>query len=481
MLDAGTRVTEVDNDGRVALILAAQEGHVTVVTTLIERGTPLESHGHDGRTALRAAAAAADNIFEVIRYLVNAGANVNACDADGRTALYALAVDGRVDTATLLLNAGADASITDTEGRSPLHAAAWHGHRDFVQLLLDHGVDCDISDKEGRTPLHSAAWQGHTNVVTLLIERGVRVNHVCLQGATALCVAAQEGHEGVVRALLRAGADPTRADRCGRTPARVAARGGHAGIVRLLKEHATSGVLCLQNGCGTARQHGATNSNQTSSSSTESALDARRPVVGLMTNTQSTNQSSSSSGAGGGAAGVENHSLTFTQQLQQCSLSPVREPSSVPSYYATPRARASSSDEMIIEPIWQRRSESRRPGAMVMGRTALAMNSPEIRRTGMTSEPQVSKGVGGVESRLHVTDIAGELHRISSGNKQRNSNGIITNPGYSPTTPDVTLYAPSRGIYANPSESSDDGTSNKPSKQPASRPSGLALKRETPL
>jgi len=70
LLEAGARVMEVDNDGRVALILAAQEGHLSVVRTLIEMaGTPLESRGHDGRTALRAAASA-DNCFDLIRYLV---------------------------------------------------------------------------------------------------------------------------------------------------------------------------------------------------------------------------------------------------------------------------------------------------------------------------------------------------------------------------------------------------------------------------
>ena len=107
------------------------------------------------------------------------------------------------------------------------------------------------------------------------------------------------------------------------------------------------------------------------------------------------------------------------------------------------RCRASS-DEMVIESVWQRRQHggSSRPGAMVMGRTALAMNSPESR----------------------------------SGKRQ--SNGVVTNPGYSPTTPDVTLSTSGRcaadAVLASP-DSSDSGQL-----KPA-RPSGLALKRETPL
>jgi len=454
LLEAGARVTEVDNDGRVPLILAAQEGHLAVVRTLIESaGTPLESRGHDGRTALRAAAAA-DSCFELVRYLVQVGCDVNARDADGRTALYTLAVEGQLEAAAWLLHAGADPMSTDAEGRTALHAAAWHGHRDVAALLLDHHVDPDACDVEGRTALQSAAWQGHTSVVSLLLERGASVDRVCMQGATALCVAAQEGHEGVVRALLCAGADATRADRCGRTPSRLAARGGHVGIIRLLKERTSNTAPCVHNGCGSRP---VVNGNQTSSSSTESP-DPRR-VTGVTAppqNSVSTNQSSSSSGAGG----VDCQGLSFTQQLQQCSevthavdsgISSMRELSCGPRPHdqktTGPTQCRASSDEMVIESVWQRRqhggsSSSSRPGAMVMGRTALAMNSPESR----------------------------------SGKRQ--SNGVVTNPGYSPTTPDVTLSTSGRcaadAVLASP-DSSDSGQL-----KPA-RPSGLALKRETPL
>ena len=53
LLDAGALVTETDNDGRVPLILSAQEGHMQCVETLLRCGSDIESRGHDGRTALR--------------------------------------------------------------------------------------------------------------------------------------------------------------------------------------------------------------------------------------------------------------------------------------------------------------------------------------------------------------------------------------------------------------------------------------------
>ena len=53
LIESGARVTETDNDGRIALVLAAQEGHLAAVKTLLDAASPLESRGHDGRSAFR--------------------------------------------------------------------------------------------------------------------------------------------------------------------------------------------------------------------------------------------------------------------------------------------------------------------------------------------------------------------------------------------------------------------------------------------
>ena len=56
LLDQGAKPNEVDNDGRIALIQAAQEGHVGVVKRLVEAGSNVNHRSHDGKTALRVAA-----------------------------------------------------------------------------------------------------------------------------------------------------------------------------------------------------------------------------------------------------------------------------------------------------------------------------------------------------------------------------------------------------------------------------------------
>ena len=56
LLEQGAKVNEVDNDGRIALIQAAQEGHLEVVQRLTEAGSTVNHRAHDGKTALRVAA-----------------------------------------------------------------------------------------------------------------------------------------------------------------------------------------------------------------------------------------------------------------------------------------------------------------------------------------------------------------------------------------------------------------------------------------
>lgn len=534
LLEAGARVNEVDNDGRIPLILGAQEGHLSVVTTLADAGSMLEAKSHDGRTALRTAAL--EGHQDVVHSLLcRKNIDVNYRDADGRSTLYMLALDNRLSMAALLLDHGADVEGCDFEGRTPLHVATWQGHYEMVELLLGRGANPDAVDHDRRTAIQSAAWQGRHEVVRLLVENGATVDHTCNQGATALCIAAQEGHDQVVGVLLQHGANPSHVDQCGRTPFRVASKGGHSGVVRLLKEYSgcatmtQNGASCPRRSCGAALapSNSAFTLDAKYSNSTSQALANARAIANghiatssssggdwpgsadpkyssvnsrfsqnnpLSLNSLSTTRSSSSSGAESGVA-----LMSFTQQLQQCSdarrrnrssnqaaLSPVHEPpplahspgsplSEVHSCKASPAFgspvydvvgklsvpppqgdRVAGQDEMVIEPIWQRqlersRSRPNRMGAMVMGQTALVMNSPELRRK---------------------------------------RNGIITNPGGSPTAPDVvggaTSSQSSGGSFGNMAGSQEfpkmEGTKKETgSSSKASRPSGLALKRETPL
>jgi len=59
-------VLETDNDGRVPLLLAAQEGHLACVASLLDAATPIETRGHDGKSALRLAALEGLILFNIV-------------------------------------------------------------------------------------------------------------------------------------------------------------------------------------------------------------------------------------------------------------------------------------------------------------------------------------------------------------------------------------------------------------------------------
>ncbi|XP_076117972.1 uncharacterized protein LOC143085486 isoform X2 [Mytilus galloprovincialis] len=359
LIEHCAKVNEVDNDGRHPLILAAQEGHLEVVTSLVENGSTIDHRSHDQKTAFRVAAL--ESHRKVVEYLYEQGANINYKDADGRSTVYMLSLENKVDILQYLLEIGADVESTDLEGRTALHISAWQGHFEIVSLLLKFGAKVNAVDNDNRTSLQSAAWQGHEKVVKLLLENGANVDHTCNQGATALCIAAQEGHEHCVRVLLQYHANPNHADQFGRTPIKVAMKSGHSGICKLLEENGATPMTKSRSNsstssnetrptstAGSAHTHATVttgvivNGNQLNSSPSESpdsTFDRRKSFASNNSSKSSSNMTSSTSQSNQSAPN-SNECLTFTQQLQQCSmarhrarpvsriLSPVSEPQS---------------------------------------------------------------------------------------------------------------------------------------------------------
>lgn len=144
--------------------------------------------------------------------LIERGADVNAADGDGMTALHWAAEEGNDVAARVLLEAGASpASLTRIGGYAPLHVAARRGHADVVRELLDAGADPNATTTtSGVTPLHlaAAALGGHESV-ELLLRHGADPDAIeASAGQTSLIFAAAANRPDAIRALLDGGADP---------------------------------------------------------------------------------------------------------------------------------------------------------------------------------------------------------------------------------------------------------------------------------
>ena len=82
---------------------------------------------------------------------------------------------GNVEVMRVLLEGGANVESTNAHRRTALHRAAYSGHLDVCRLLLDWGAKVDPVDVWEETPLHDAANRGHLSVTKLLVERGADV------------------------------------------------------------------------------------------------------------------------------------------------------------------------------------------------------------------------------------------------------------------------------------------------------------------
>jgi ankyrin repeat protein len=146
-----------------------------------------------------------------LRSLLKQGADVNAAQPDGMTALHWAADHGDVELAEMLLYAGANPNAMTRIGEyTPLHIASRDGTAAIVKLLLEKGADPTArTTNSGVTPLHLAAASGNVEAVTALLDKKVDVNAKDSEWAqTPLIFAASLNRADVIRVLLKRGANP---------------------------------------------------------------------------------------------------------------------------------------------------------------------------------------------------------------------------------------------------------------------------------
>lgn len=146
--------------------------------------------------------AAYEGVQSMVRELLGQGVNVNAVDAEGRTALDFAAFNGHLEILKDLLKAGAVVDVRDSMGRTPLMYASTGPFPESVLLLLENGADPNAvdSDEHFSAVMHAAA-EGHLEVVRILIDHGADHTLKDIDGDDAASFARQNGHSQVVEYL----------------------------------------------------------------------------------------------------------------------------------------------------------------------------------------------------------------------------------------------------------------------------------------
>ena len=213
LINAGARVNEVDNDGRTAIFYACRgydvcsfyinynsfygysfSESVEVVKFLIDNGADVNLKNNGGMTALMSAS---DVSHELIELLIKSGARVNEVDDNGKSALmYAIISSSDIEVVKFLIDNGANVNLKSNDGETALMNAYIRGNKELVELLINSGADANLisnlKDNYGRAKLMEASEIGNKEAVELLIKSGVGVNEVDDNGKSALMYACEK-------------------------------------------------------------------------------------------------------------------------------------------------------------------------------------------------------------------------------------------------------------------------------------------------
>ena len=195
-----------NSSGMTALMWAAAEGHLEIARALIEKGADINAKNSAGLTAL----------VYCFENMVNA--NPRPMPAAGFPGIPGKKVPpqvqwkketGHLGIAKILMVKGADVLVKNDYNETMLHLAAKKGQTELCKLLCDRGVEIEAKNRGyGHTAMHIAAIENHPDIVEALAERGANVNVKNVVGWTPLIWAAARGNIDAVKVLLEKNADP---------------------------------------------------------------------------------------------------------------------------------------------------------------------------------------------------------------------------------------------------------------------------------
>ncbi len=244
---------------KTLMLIAAEEkydlpkNYLHVALLLINAGADIDAKNEDGDTALALALASGNTkMAKLLRYLK---ANVNIQSKNSDIALNAASSSSYKDVTNLFINN----FNNDTWKNNHLMEARIRGNKeiagacikdDYVDASLLESAECSIRSVAksfiknfanikirnyiGENALVSAVKDGDEYIVKLLIKSGVNINFIDSTGDTALMLAIILGHIDIVKLLIKSGADINAKNNTGDTALMLATRLGYINIVKLL-------------------------------------------------------------------------------------------------------------------------------------------------------------------------------------------------------------------------------------------------------
>ena len=187
------------------LFEAVKSGKLDEVRDLVSKGADVKAKDKDGCTPTSLAMSLGK--LDIFLYLASKDIDVTiALDKNGVTHLMACAALGDLNLVKGLIDNGADINAVDNDGWTVMHGTVCHDHWETIKFLIDNGANVNAKIKDGTTPLMLATINNHLEIVKLLVANGADVNAQDNKGRTPMMWATTLWHKDIARFLIKHGA-----------------------------------------------------------------------------------------------------------------------------------------------------------------------------------------------------------------------------------------------------------------------------------
>ena len=226
LLDSGADPDAATGEGITGVMLAAKEGHSSLVAELLNHSN---ARGMSSSTA--PTRAGKDEHLTTGDPLLWKGPLLESQDSGTSTP----PMEEHNESTNKISQAGARVDAFTNQGYTALMFASLSGYPEVVRTLIIHGAGIDASTNQGRTALMMAAQEGHSLCVRSLLLYGANVDGITIDGLSALMQATKTGKPACVATLLAGGANKWIRDRKGITAFEIAFSMKDTECMKLLK------------------------------------------------------------------------------------------------------------------------------------------------------------------------------------------------------------------------------------------------------
>jgi uncharacterized protein len=187
-----------------ALIKAAQEGNLKRIKLLVAGGADVNATSRDQLAKLMIATPGGGDDIAMGKALFGQEAAPDAAGDKGWTSLMLATIKGQTEVVRALLEHGAQVSAKDTQGWTALRFAVSMNETEILRMLLEAGADANTIDDEGKTALMQAAGENITESLKALLDAGAAPHLKDGDGHTALMIAQKQGYTEIIKLLKEA-------------------------------------------------------------------------------------------------------------------------------------------------------------------------------------------------------------------------------------------------------------------------------------